>query len=352
MGFLETLGSFIGSSISPGWGTAIGSGLGSLGDDLFKEGLSDQNDREARQWQEQMYDKQFANNTQFWYEQQRYNSPENQVERLKAAGINPAAALGSIQPGQMGSVGSSSVPSAGVSQRVTPQRLNSTLEGLLSAQYSQLGQKETVKSLELDNKQKEIDIETQAMRNIFQLWDILSNIGKNNSGVAKDYNDMQIANFLAYPQAQKLLADTLKSITSSELDTIDAMRSWTELQYLPFDKAIQYQSSIADIELKYEQGRLTKQQTLTEIQKTNGEYFRNKGQEFINSLNKKTEEFVLRKSEAETLSLEGQNRLFNETFRAKKEGAIRESLDEKYRSPRNARHGNTMFRKYGHYPDE
>lgn len=303
MGFFQTLGSFAGSVIpgTQGWGTAIGSGLGSLIDDQMKENTASRNDREVREWQEAMYDKQFANNTQFWREQQEYNTPKNQVKRLQEAGINPAFALGNIQSGQMGTVGSSSVPSGSVSQRVTPHRLNSTLEGLLSAQYQQLGQKETVKGLELDNKAKEIDIQTQAMKNIISLWQMTTQGNKNISSTQKDYNDMQISNFLAWPQAQELLAKALNSVTESELNTIDAMRSWTELQYLPYDKAIQYQSAIAEIHLKYQQGRLTKQQTLTEIQKTNGEYFRNKGQKFLNSLNEKCEKAFIEKNIQETL---------------------------------------------------
>ena len=68
------------------------------------------NQEAQRAWNEKMYEKQ----KEFWYEQQDYNSPANQVERLKEAGINPALALGNIQSGQMGSA--PAVPSMSAAQ--------------------------------------------------------------------------------------------------------------------------------------------------------------------------------------------------------------------------------------------
>lgn len=44
---------------------------------------------EQRNWSEEMYNKQNAWNYERWLEQNEYNSPESQIERLKAAGLNP-----------------------------------------------------------------------------------------------------------------------------------------------------------------------------------------------------------------------------------------------------------------------
>lgn len=42
-----------------------------------------------RQWNEAMADKQNAWNYEMWLKQNEYNSPESQIERLRAAGLNP-----------------------------------------------------------------------------------------------------------------------------------------------------------------------------------------------------------------------------------------------------------------------
>jgi len=46
-----------------------------------------------REFQREMYNRQMAYNTDMWNKQNEYNDPSNQVERLRAAGINPYLAL-------------------------------------------------------------------------------------------------------------------------------------------------------------------------------------------------------------------------------------------------------------------
>lgn len=82
-------GAAIGTAISPGLGTAIGAGIGLLGDvvgGLFSSsGQKSANKtniqlaREQRDWNEEMWNKQNA-----------YNTPQAQIERMRAAGLNPA----------------------------------------------------------------------------------------------------------------------------------------------------------------------------------------------------------------------------------------------------------------------
>lgn len=52
------------------------------------------NNRNARKWQEKMYDRQRADALSDWERQNAYNSPEAQMERFKAAGLNPALIYG------------------------------------------------------------------------------------------------------------------------------------------------------------------------------------------------------------------------------------------------------------------
>jgi len=50
--------------------------------------------RKTREWNEQMYDKQKRDNLEFWGMQNSYNSPEQQMQRMQKAGLNPALMYG------------------------------------------------------------------------------------------------------------------------------------------------------------------------------------------------------------------------------------------------------------------
>lgn len=79
-----------------------------------------------------MFQEQNAFNVDMWNKQNAYNTPSAQVERLKAAGINPAAVFGSIGSGQVaGSLSSASSAPAERANMVAPQ-LNYRAEPLPS----------------------------------------------------------------------------------------------------------------------------------------------------------------------------------------------------------------------------
>lgn len=79
-----------------------------------------------------MFQEQNAFNLDMWNKQNAYNAPSAQVERLKAAGINPAAVFGSIGSGQIaGSLSSASSVPAELANMVAPQ-LNYRAEPLPS----------------------------------------------------------------------------------------------------------------------------------------------------------------------------------------------------------------------------
>lgn len=62
-----------------------------------------------RRWSEQMYERQKADNLAFWAQQNSYNSPEQQMARFKAAGLNPNLIYGQ---GNSGNAGPISTPDA------------------------------------------------------------------------------------------------------------------------------------------------------------------------------------------------------------------------------------------------
>ncbi|AXL15343.1 DNA pilot protein [Microviridae sp.] len=65
--------------------------------------------KKNRRWSEQMYQRQKADNLAFWAQQNTYNSPEQQMARFKAAGLNPNLIYGQ---GNSGNAGPISTPDA------------------------------------------------------------------------------------------------------------------------------------------------------------------------------------------------------------------------------------------------
>lgn len=55
--------------------------------------------RKSRDWSEYMYERQRLDNLSHWNQQNEYNTPANQMARMKAAGLNPAMMYGGGQGG-------------------------------------------------------------------------------------------------------------------------------------------------------------------------------------------------------------------------------------------------------------
>ena len=101
--------------IAEGTAMALQSGASALGNVLGFSSASSANKtnlqiaRENNQAQRELFHEQMAYNTDMWNKQNQYNLPVNQVQRLLAAGINPAAVYGN---GTMSEAGQLTAPSA------------------------------------------------------------------------------------------------------------------------------------------------------------------------------------------------------------------------------------------------
>lgn len=85
-----------------------------------------------RRWQEHMYDKQYQDNVNLWQMQQDYNSPANQVARLKDAGINPNLALSNISTGSASSAPAAAQAGSGAQATGIPAHFAGLTEGVLN----------------------------------------------------------------------------------------------------------------------------------------------------------------------------------------------------------------------------
>jgi len=68
--------------------------------------------RKSRNFSREMYQRQYDDNLRLWHMQNEYNSPEQQMQRLKAAGLNPHLIYGGSSGGAAGQASSLDAPSA------------------------------------------------------------------------------------------------------------------------------------------------------------------------------------------------------------------------------------------------
>lgn len=294
MGALSTILGGVGSVIAPGIGTEIGAGVGALGDLFISDAIGDANDRASRRWQEKMYEEQ----KKFWYEQQEYNSPENQVNRLREAGINPQLALSGIQSGQMGS--SPQVPGSSVSQRPTIADVNGAVETLIGAQYKADIAKENIESMRLDNAGREIDLQTRFVENLLRLYDLRAGINQKDSSAYNDRVQAEVASMMATPNLMRVFSEIENNASVNAINWLNYARGLKELEFLPQQQRLEYLERMAAIAKMNAETATEKQRKITEVQKTNREYFGWKGQKFVNSLNEKTEQYFIDLQKAES----------------------------------------------------
>lgn len=218
----------------------------------------------------------------FWYDQQEYNTPENQVKRMRDAGINPALAVGNIQSGQGASIAPANPNiAAGVTDSIL---------AMINNKYHQ-------NALEADAKQKnsnallqEIDSYTRFAKNLQEIKESMSRESWNKM-------DEYIKNLLGTANEQLMRSQTAINASQNEINWLNYAKGLQELQYLPQQQRLDYAERMANIANIRQDTVESKERVRKLIQETNHEFFKAKGQEFINQLNKKTEGFLIKDRE-------------------------------------------------------
>lgn len=152
-------------------------------------------------------------NTMMWNENNRYNDPSAQVQRLREAGLNPAFALGQVASGMV-----SSQPSSGnaASSSGNPQMQPFQLGGIYS-QYQKLENEKLltdaqVRNIDADTAGKVIDNSTKHLLNENTINKLISETESNKEQtkyqqISNRYGDELIQSQIARNNSQAASAD-------------------------------------------------------------------------------------------------------------------------------------------------
>lgn len=179
--------------------------------------------RKTRKWNEHMYSKQYADNIALWNMQNEYNSPEQQMARLKKAGLNPNLVYGD---GNAGAV-SRSAPSGADVKPWNPDTplVDPGLPGqVMSTYYNTQQQIETINNL----KKQSAVIDQEAKLKDAQTTATLKQAGYTDQQIASLLQDIDYKSKLNPISLQAAQSNVNK--TEHEIQKIDADITYTRDQ--------------------------------------------------------------------------------------------------------------------------
>lgn len=188
----------------------IAGGAALLGTGVNAAATGNQN-RKNRQHAEKMYEKQKADNLNFWHQQNSYNSPEAQMARLQAAGLNPHLVYGNGSA--VNTAGDINTPNAQPYRGEAPQvDLTQAVDGYFNTQTQQQllsNQKKQGDLLAMEALVKEAQIRNtnaNTLQTIENTWQSQGSYGLRQAKLQHDVTNAfnSIARGLATTEAIKL----------------------------------------------------------------------------------------------------------------------------------------------------
>lgn len=153
---MENFGTVQVSNSASGWAAPVATAVG-VGGDIFSTMLgieaSNKMAKQNREWQLQQ-----------WHLENEYNSPAQQMQRMKAAGLNPNLIYGNISPGNASPVRMNDPYNSKVVVD-SLSRLNFREAALQVAKSAQ-----ELRAMKLANREKLTEIEGKSISNTLQSW--------------------------------------------------------------------------------------------------------------------------------------------------------------------------------------
>lgn len=220
--------------------------------------------KEQQKYDKEMYEQQLADTWEMWNATNEYNSASNQVSRLKEAGLNPAMMLGSMNAG---SASTSSTPSLAATARpnmqapqIDPGRLMDAAVQIFSGASSGIEKYQQLKQSNQAIESRDIDLKTQAYRNLIELQERSRNIRDKDLqyAIQSALKDDMIRLGRSSANNAELESEAKRAQISYQM-TQNALAS-INLQYLPQEKQLSIAQSIANLNNTVLDGKLTKNQ--------------------------------------------------------------------------------------------
>lgn len=281
-GLFSTGASAIGSAVSNNRANETNMDIAQMNNEFSERQLEKQMAYSDKQWERQvdysneMWDKSILNQWSI----ANYNSPANQVQRFRDAGINPYLAMSGNNSGVVtssastsspGSTGSPSLPSPSQVQ-VRPNQFD--FSGIGSSVLSAIEMYNQLKNDKLGRERVSIENQMLLTEKKYQEERILKSLYKlseEGRGQALKNEAQEYENMFGFQNAQLQYEQNAQALLNAQATyqslVIANLRNSVELSYLPQQMQLGLQEQGARIALMEAQGRLTEKQIATEVEK-------------------------------------------------------------------------------------
>ena len=297
MGFLSALGSALGSA--SGVSSIIDAGSNLISNLFNKSSTNKTNETNMRiaqmnnEWSEKMMQKQMDYNTEMWNKQNEYNDPSKQVERLEAAGINPALALSNISTGSAQGASSPSLPSpSGATMQPTRYDFSGIGAAVRSA-YELQNQTDLINA-QINNLNAQSDV-SRARAAADNAW-TYERLKETKVGRMFLEQTFDVRKNQMNADYQNSLRQGRQMEENIKLSISQGLLAQKELAIFDAQRAAGIANTIADTMLKCAQRKLTHQQMIHEVQKIVETSARAQGLKISNNIAKRTADSLVKKA--------------------------------------------------------
>lgn len=237
---------------------ALISAVGTLG----AAGLSAMSQSDANAQNYQMFKESQRYDWKKFTAEQRYNSIQNQVRQMRAAGLNPA-----VTQGMQSSVAAGGSPTSNPMQPVDYSPFLSGAASLSSSLYQGQVQEKQAANLEADTQGKIINNQTQGILNLRTIENLMANT--KNLGWNSKYMEQLRDNFILQNEyLQRSMGDRLSTAQwQNEYERALASTQLIALKYADREHQSALNQSAAKIFADYASGRSSLQQAHNELMK-------------------------------------------------------------------------------------
>ena len=226
--------------ISAGISIAGQAGLTWLDYQMQKKLIQQQNE-----YNNQQYEKQRADNLEFWKIQNEYNSPYSQMLRYKEAGLNPLLMYGNTNTSTATLQGGTAPMTEKPEIKMNPMDLINNLMGVMSL----MSISEDVKGKRIENEIKDKTKNTEVEKKIQELI----NMRGQGLEIQEKINEIRLKNINQETQNTILIKTADNIIKKIEIEEKNQEQQ-NELQYIEKQiKEIQVRKSKKDVEIKNQQ---------------------------------------------------------------------------------------------------